>query len=41
MTYDSRKNLYKLALQTVGSNLETVTVISSLGGTSTATVISR
>ena len=41
MTYDSRKNLYKLALQTVSSNPRTVTVISSSGGSSTTTVISR
>ena len=41
MTYDSRKNKYKFALQPVSSNPGTVTVISSLGGSSTVTVISR
>ena len=39
MSYDSRKNKYKFSLRPVSSDPGTVTVISDLGGSATATVI--
>src|SRR3989344_6990480 len=38
MTYDSKKDLYKLILENIGANPVTVTVSSSLGGVDTAKV---